>query len=715
MVLSKEGYKEVTLKAVVAIKEPTLTFRKLVTAKSNITSQDILSHIDNHTGYKVKGITLKDASFGSVTGTPPNLKITLTKYGNFTADLVLSKTGHLDATIKDAAFERTTNILPAPDDLTFSTLQKTYSSGGRFTANEILGQVNGTKDGYTLKAIQDLNPSGIARIAADKQSLEFIKVGNLTATLVLGHLTKADVEITGAKFEIVKGSYAGSLSFVKLKRDIAGGESATVTGVQLMSQIAGATSEGFTLKSIALDNASFGQVSGAKPNLQLTLKKRGNFTARIVLEHMNYLDVAIDAHFESILPNDQAEIISWKFGGEAATINGTNLVVELPYGTDVTSLKATVELSEGATISPNPAQSRNYTNPIDFTVTAQDGTTTKTYTVKVILRGMIQSWTGGWRNATAYSASIDDENGEVTLDVNSADFELEVTLVTGASIIPDPKTISNWKDNVTFTVKKGAESKKYNVKVTVGGKSIVYVTDADIKATMRAEAAKHGKNADYNYIDVSAVTDMKALFSHPHFNGDITKWDVSKVTSMKSMFDYAVEFNRDIGEWDVSKVTDMSFMFKGAFLFNQYIGHWDVSEVTNMDGMFFGYLNKMDFNQDIGNWNVSKVTSMRAMFYRSYSFNQDIGSWKVSKVTNMRDMFGEAKAFNQDIGNWNVSEVTNMQGMFDNATAFDQDIGNWNVSKVTNMQKMFSNATAFDQDIGSWTVSKVEDMSFNVQ
>ena len=104
MVLSKEGYKEVTLKAALVIKEPTLTFKKLVTTKSSITSQEILSRIDNHTGYKVKGITLKDASFGSVTGTTPNLKITLTKYGNFTADIVLSKTGHLDATIKDAAF-----------------------------------------------------------------------------------------------------------------------------------------------------------------------------------------------------------------------------------------------------------------------------------------------------------------------------------------------------------------------------------------------------------------------------------------------------------------------------------------------------------------------------------------------------------------------------------------------------------------------------------
>ena len=127
---------------------------------------------------------------GVFTGTMPNLKITLTKYGIFTADIVLSKTGHLDVTIRGATFERTTNILPAPDDLAFVTLRKTYSSGGRFTANEILGQINGTKEGYTLKAIQNLSPTGIASIAADKKSIQFIKAGNFTATLVLTHAAK---------------------------------------------------------------------------------------------------------------------------------------------------------------------------------------------------------------------------------------------------------------------------------------------------------------------------------------------------------------------------------------------------------------------------------------------------------------------------------------------------------------------------------------------
>ena len=288
MVLSKEGYEEVTLKAVLVIEEPVLIFRKLVTAKSSITSQEILSQIDNHTGYKVKGITLKDTSFGSVTGATPDLKITLTKHGNFTADIVLSKTGHLDATIKDAAFERT--VSPAPDDLTFTTLQKTYSSGGRFTANEILGQINGTKEGYRLKAIQDLSPTGIASIAPDEKSIQFIKAGNFTATLVLGHDAKDEVTVKGAQFEITKEKAPTNLSFDKLTL----ADKFKVTAVELLGNLRG-TKAGYQLKAVSFADSSYGTVTGTRPDFVLNLKKPGDFTVNLTLEHDTKEDVSISA------------------------------------------------------------------------------------------------------------------------------------------------------------------------------------------------------------------------------------------------------------------------------------------------------------------------------------------------------------------------------------------------------------------------------------
>ena len=133
-------------------------------------------------------------------------------------------------------FERTTNILPAPDDLTFSTLQKTYTSGGSFTANEILAQVSmELKTGYKIKAIQNLSPTGIASIAPDKKSIQFIKAGNFTATLVLTHAAKDEATIKGAQFEISKEKAPTDLSFDKLTRT----DKFTVTAADLLGNLRG--------------------------------------------------------------------------------------------------------------------------------------------------------------------------------------------------------------------------------------------------------------------------------------------------------------------------------------------------------------------------------------------------------------------------------------------------------------------------------------------
>ena len=321
--------------------------------------------------------------------------------------------------------------------------------------------------------------------------------------------------------------------------------------------------------------------------------------------------------------SDRAEITSWKFGDGIAQINGTQITIKLPLGTDVTALKASVELSYGATISPDPTQSKDYTNPIDFKVTAQDKTTTKTYKVTVSLDHLVTSCTGGWRDPKAYRATIDHKGaskvGNITLDVDSADFEIDLTLLPGARITPDPQGITDWTSTQRFTVSMDGFSKKYDVTVTVNGKNIIKVTTANIKTTMKAEITKYGDTADYNYIDVSEVTNMQQLFagegqgmgnSSP-FNGDIGKWDVSKVTNMAGLFYHTSAFNQDISKWDVSKVTNMLAMFREATVFNQPIGGWKVNNVTNMNSMF---VDAPAFNQPIGDWEVNNVTSMRQMF-----------------------------------------------------------------------------------------------------
>jgi surface protein len=65
----------------------------------------------------------------------------------------------------------------------------------------------------------------------------------------------------------------------------------------------------------------------------------------------------------------------------------------------------------------------------------------------------------------------------------------------------------------------------------------VLVKDRENLMTLIIKTIKEkGPNADLNFIDTSAVTDMTGLFSHTKFNGNISEWDTAKVINMSYMF-----------------------------------------------------------------------------------------------------------------------------------------------------------------------------------
>src|SRR5690606_5463744 len=59
-----------------------------------------------------------------------------------------------------------------------------------------------------------------------------------------------------------------------------------------------------------------------------------------------------------------------------ATVNENNktITAQVPYGTDVTSLMPTIEVSEGAIVSPEGVQ--DFSSEVTYTVTAENGTKT---------------------------------------------------------------------------------------------------------------------------------------------------------------------------------------------------------------------------------------------------------------------------------------------------------------------------------------------------
>ena len=68
----------------------------------------------------------------------------------------------------------------------------------------------------------------------------------------------------------------------------------TITAKQVLAQIPEASGKNYTLKSISTSDKSIAEVSGTKPNFQITLKKVGKFTATIVLEKTGAKDITLN-------------------------------------------------------------------------------------------------------------------------------------------------------------------------------------------------------------------------------------------------------------------------------------------------------------------------------------------------------------------------------------------------------------------------------------
>jgi len=128
-------------------------------------------------------------------------------------------------------------------------------------------------------------------------------------------------------------------------------------------------------------------------------------------------DWQVGAHvFASGDPDsDETDILTFTLADQTkeATISTAahTVDIEVDYGTTVTSLTPTITVSAGATIDPTSGTAQNFTNPVTYTVTAEDGTTEQEWTVTV---------TVAEQNPSGGNYFVDYTNGS---DSNDGSFE----------------------------------------------------------------------------------------------------------------------------------------------------------------------------------------------------------------------------------------------------------------------------------------------------
>jgi hypothetical protein len=99
-----------------------------------------------------------------------------------------------------------------------------------------------------------------------------------------------------------------------------------------------------------------------------------------------------------------------------SSLNATNHtgVVNMPFGTDASSLIADWTLSTGATSVPNTGTDQNYSIPFNIVITAEDGTTEQTWTITVNVAS---------QRTVIYWMFTDDTIGEYSNGERSVEYE----------------------------------------------------------------------------------------------------------------------------------------------------------------------------------------------------------------------------------------------------------------------------------------------------
>lgn len=221
----------------------------------------------------------------------------------------------------------------------------------------------------------------------------------------------------------------------------------------------------------------------------------------------------------SIKPNTKA-ITSFSLNGTSGVITGQNIAVTMPYGTNVTDLVATY-ITTGQlvkvnnVIQTNGVTKNNFTNPVVYTVIAEDGST-QNYTVTVtVAASSANAITSFSLNGTA--GVISGQNISVTMPYGTNVMVLIATFTTtgqSATVGATPQvsgvTPNDFTNPVTYTVTAAdGSTQNYTVVVTVALNSDNHMIEFSLDGTIGVIDQDNNTIAvamPYGTINVSSLT-----------------------------------------------------------------------------------------------------------------------------------------------------------------------------------------------------------------
>ncbi|TSJ35919.1 DUF5018 domain-containing protein [Mucilaginibacter corticis] len=140
------------------------------------------------------------------------------------------------------------------------------------------------------------------------------------------------------------------------------------------------------------------------------------------------------------------------------TVDGSSIKITVPYGTDVTALSPTISASDKAAVSPKSGTPQNFTSPVTYTVTAEDGST-QTFTITVIVGKSPAKAITGFSFSTlnpAITASVNDTTKKITATLPYGTpltaLAPTITVSAKATVSPASGAAADFSKPVNYTV-----------------------------------------------------------------------------------------------------------------------------------------------------------------------------------------------------------------------------------------------------------------------
>lgn len=225
------------------------------------------------------------------------------------------------------------------------------------------------------------------------------------------------------------------------------------------------------------------------------------------------------------------KITSFRIAGGGTRINGTQITVAMPHGTDVTSLTPTITVSDQASVSPASGAAQNFSSPVTYQVKAEDGTTQDyTVTVEVAAQG------------TYLIAADTVANGNILPSAGSA------TEGTKVDVTLEPDNGYAVKQGSLKVYKTGEETKTVPVE---GNAFLMPAYDVTVTAAFDAVAPAFVAVTDITGVPVEAEVGVALPLGGTVIPGDATNrkivWQVAQAGSTGASIENNVLHTTDEG------------------------------------------------------------------------------------------------------------------------------------------------------------------------